>query len=128
MSDTEEVPMRDFSIPLTHRPGEIARVAHALARKGVNLKSITAMAFGGQGLIRLIADDVEAARAALQESNIPFEETELVTVLLENKAGELEDMAGKLSNAGINVHAIYVVGLDGDLVELAIASDEPKKV
>jgi hypothetical protein len=119
--------MRDFSIPLTHRPGEIARVAHALGRKGVNLKSVTAMAFGGQGLLRLIADNVEAARAALEEGRIPFEETELNSVLLENQAGELEDVAAKLANGGVNVHAIYVIGLDGDLVELAIATDDPKK-
>jgi hypothetical protein len=119
--------MRDFSIPLTHRPGEIARVSHALARKGVNLKSITAVALGNQGVIRLIADDVETARSALQESNIRFEETELVTVLLENQAGELEDVASKLANAGLNVYAMYVIGLDGDLVELAIAADDPKK-
>jgi hypothetical protein len=85
------------------------------------------MAFSGQGLLRLIADDVEAARAALQEGNIRFEESELVTVLLENHAGELEDVAGKLANAGVNLQAVYVIGLDGDLVELAIASDDPKK-
>src|SRR5208282_5355077 len=94
----EEVPMRDFSIPLTRRPGEIARVSHALARKGVNLRSLTAMAFGGQGLMRLIADDVEAARSALEEGRIPSEETELNTVLLENQAGAVEDIAAKLAN------------------------------
>jgi hypothetical protein len=119
--------MRDFAIPLTHRPGEIARVAHALGRHSVNIKSVTAMAFGGQGLLRLIADDVEAARTALREERIQFEESEVVTVLLENHAGQLEDVAAKLSNAGVNLQAIYVVGLDGDLVELAVAADDPKK-
>jgi hypothetical protein len=119
--------MRDFAIHLSHKPGELARVAHALARAGVNLKSVAGMAFANQGLLRLIADDVEAARSALQEANIRFEETELATVLLENRAGELEDMAAKLANANLNLHAIYVVGLDGDLVELAVASDDPKK-
>ncbi len=29
-----EVPMRDFAIHLTHRPGELARITNALARKG----------------------------------------------------------------------------------------------
>jgi hypothetical protein len=119
--------MRDFCIQLTHRPGEVARVAGALARKQVNLRSVSAMAFGGQGLIHLIADDVEAARSALQEANIRFEESEVVTVLLENRAGELEDVADKLSKAGVNLQAVYVVGLDGDLVELAIIADDPKK-
>jgi hypothetical protein len=119
--------MRDFAIHLTHRPGELARVTHALARKGVNLKSVAAMVIENKGTLRLIADDVEAAREALTEGHIPFEESELVTVMLENRAGELENVADKLSNASVNVQAIYVVGLDGDLVDLALAVDDPKK-
>jgi hypothetical protein len=119
--------MRDFAIHLGHKSGELARVANALARAGVNLKSVAAMAIGTQALLRFIADDVEAARAALTASNVRFEESELATVLLENRAGELEDVAARLANANVNLQAVYVVGLDGDLVELAIASDDPKK-
>ena len=119
--------MRDFVIHLTHRPGELARVGDALARKGVNLKSIAGLTLGNQGLLRLIPDDVDAARTALREAHITFEESELATVLLENQAGELAAVAGKLANAGLNLHAIYVVGLDGDLVELALATDDAKK-
>jgi hypothetical protein len=119
--------MRDLAIHVTDRPGEIARVANALARKDVNIKSIAGMGIANQGMIRVIADDIEAARAALREGNIRFEESELVTVLLENKAGELAGVAAKLSNAGLNVHALYVIGLEGDLVELAFAVDDAKK-
>ena len=119
--------MRDFAIHVTDRPGEIARVANALARKEVNIKSMAGMGIANQGLIHIIADDIEAARSALRESNIRFEESELATVLLENKAGALADVADKLSNAGLNVHAVYVIGLDGDLVELAFAVDDAKK-
>jgi hypothetical protein len=119
--------MRDFAIHLTHRPGELARIAHVLARAGTNIKSVAGMTIGNQGLIRLIPDDVEAARNALNEANVHFEENEVVTVLLENRAGELEDVAAKLANGGVNLHAFYVVGLDGDLVELAILADDPKK-
>ena len=119
--------MRDLAIHVTDRPGEIARVANALARKDVNIKSIAGMGIANQGMIRVIADDIEAARAALREGNIRFEESELVTVLLENKAGELAGVAAKLANAGLNVHALYVIGLEGDLVELAFAVDDAKK-
>jgi len=119
--------MRDFTIHLSHKPGELSRVANALARKGVNIKSLAAMTFGSQGVIRVIADDVEAARAGLQESNIRFEESELAIVMAENQAGELAVIADKLANAGLNLHAVYVVGLAGDLVELAISVDDVKK-
>jgi hypothetical protein len=85
------------------------------------------MSFGNQGVVRIIADDVEAARAALQEFSIKFEESELVTILMENRAGELANLADKLPEAGLNLHAIYVVGLEGDLVDLALAVDDVKK-
>jgi hypothetical protein len=119
--------MRDFAIHVTHRPGEIARVAGALAKKDVNIKSMAGLGINTQGVLRVIADDVGAARTALTEAHIPFEECELVTALLENKAGELADVAGKLANVGVNVEAIYVIGLDGDLVEVALAVNDVKK-
>jgi hypothetical protein len=119
--------MRDFAIHLSHKPGEIGRVATALARAGVNIKTVAAMVIGNQGMVRLICDDVDAARHALQAANVRFEEHEVVTTLRENRAGELADVADRMANGGLNLEAMYVVGLDGDLIELAIVSDDPKK-
>jgi hypothetical protein len=119
--------MKDFAIQLTHRPGELARVATALSRRGVNIKSVAGLAVGQQVLLRLIADDVESARAALEGANIRFEEHEVINVLLENRAGELATLAGKLSDAGVNLQALYLTGVEDDLVELAVVVDDVKK-
>ncbi len=119
--------MRDLVIHASHRPGELANVANALSLQGVNLKSIAAMTFGNQGTLRIIPDDINAAREALHSANIRFEEHELVVVMLENRAGELTGVAAKLADAGLNLEAVYVVGLADDLVELAIAVDDVKK-
>lgn len=119
--------MRDFTIHLSHRPGELAGVTNALSLHGVNIKSLAAISVGGQALLRLIPDDVEAARAAFQAGNIRFEEKELITLLLENRAGELTGVVGKLGDAGINLDAVYVVGVADDLIELAFAVDDVKK-
>ena len=119
--------MRDLAIHVTHRPGEIARVANALSRKDVNIKSIAGMGMGNQGIIRVIPDDIEAARTALEDANIRFDECELVSALLENKAGELAELSGKLANANVNIQAIYVIGLEGELVEVAMAVDDIRK-
>ncbi len=120
--------MRDFAIQLTHRPGELARVASSLSRKGVNIKSLAALTLGSQALVRIIADDVEAARSALKESNIRFEEAEVVQILMENQAGKLAEAADKLAMAGVNLHALYVTGVADGLVELVFVADDPKKV
>lgn len=119
--------MREFAVHATHRPGEIGRIANILAKVGVNIKSIAAMSINNQGMIRIIPDDIEATRSSLQQANVRFDESEVVQVLLENKAGELAEVADKLSNAGINLLAMYVTGIAGDMVELAIVAEDPKK-
>jgi hypothetical protein len=119
--------MKDFTIQLTHRPGELADVANALSLRGINIKSLAALNVGHQAVMRLIPGDVDAARDALHDKNIHFEENEVISILLENKAGELTGVASKLSEAGVNLQAIYLVGVAGDLIELAIAADDIKK-
>jgi hypothetical protein len=120
--------MRDFAIELTDRPGELGRVATALSRYGVNLKAVTGLAAGHHNvLVRIIADDVEAARSALEGAGIKFTEGEVVQVLLENRAGELATVTTKLAEAKVNLRAIYLTGIVDNLVELAIVTDDPKK-
>ena len=119
--------MRDCSIQLTNHPGDLARVAQALARRGVNIKALAGMSIGGVAMARILPDDIVVARSALEEAKIRFTESEVHVVLLENKAGVLASVANRLGDAGINLEAIYVTGIADDLVELAIVSDNPKK-
>jgi hypothetical protein len=120
--------MKDFAIQLTHRPGDLARVASALAHKSVNVKSLAAMSAGGQGVVHIYPDDATSARTALEEANIRFTESELHTVLLENKAGRVAEVTDRLGDEGINLDAVYVTGVLDDLVEIAFVGDNPKKI
>jgi hypothetical protein len=119
--------MRDCSIQLTNRPGDLGRVAQALARRGVNIKALAALSMGGTAIVRILPDDIVVARSALQAANVRFTEGEVHVVLLENKAGVLANVTDRLGEAGINLEAMYVTGVADDLVELAIVSDNPKK-
>lgn len=120
--------MTDFAIRLTDRPGELARVATALARYGVNLRSVAALAIDAQATLHILPDAADAARAALEQNGIKFDESEVTTVLLENRAGELARVSARLAEAGVNLKAIYVTGLVDNLVELAIVGDDMAKV
>jgi hypothetical protein len=119
--------MRDCSIQLTNHPGDLARVAQALARRGVNIKALAAISVGGVATARILPDDIVVARGAFEVANILFTEGEVHLVTLENKAGVLADVTNRLGEAGINLEAIYVTGIADDLIELAIVSDNPKK-
>ncbi len=119
--------MKDCSIQLTHHPGDLARVAQALARRGANIRALAVVSVGGHAIARIIPDDIEVARRAFQEANIRFEESEVHAVLLENKPGELAAVTNRLGDAGINLEALYVTGITDDLIEIAIVCDNPKK-
>lgn len=119
--------MKDCSVQLTHHPGDLARVAQALARRHVNIKALAAITIGDRAVARIIPDDIEAARSALEAANIRFSESEVHIVLLENKAGQLADITNRLGDAGINLEAVYLTGITDDLVEIAFVSDNPKK-
>jgi hypothetical protein len=119
--------MQDFAIRLSHRPGELAHVAAMLARYGVNLKSVAAIAMDGRATVHILPDEAEPARAALTKHEIPFAESTVVTVLLENQAGELARVSQKLGEAGVNLQALYVTSLVDNLVELAIITDDAEK-
>ena len=119
--------MRDCSIQLTNHPGDLARVAQALGRRGVNIKALAGLSVGGTALVRILPDDIVVARSALEAASIRFTESEVHLVLLDNKAGLLADVTNRLGESGINLEAVYITGVADDLVELAIVSDNPKK-
>ena len=119
--------MRDCTIQLTNHPGDLGRVAQALGRRGVNIKALAAITVAGTAMARILPDDIVVARSALEAANIRFTESEVHLVTLENKPGVLASVTNRLGDEGINLEALYVTGLADDLVELAIASDNPKK-
>ncbi len=119
--------MKEFRVILGNRPGELARLAESLARHGVNIKAISGSASGGQVTIHLIGHDVEATRAGLEAMRAQFTEQEIISLLLEDKAGEIARVANTLANAGINIDAIYLTGKADSLVELALAVDDVKR-
>jgi len=119
--------MKDCSIQLTNHPGDLARVAQALARRGVNIKALAGISVGGVAMARILPDDIVVARSAFEAASIRFTESEVHIVLLENKAGILASVTSRLGEAGVNLEAIYVTGVADDLVELAIVTDNPKK-
>ena len=119
--------MKECSIQLTNHPGDLARVAQALGRRGVNIKALAAISVGGVAIAHILPDDIVVARSALEAANIRFTESEVHIVLLENTAGMVGNVTSRLGDAGVNLEALYVTGIADGLVELAIVSDNPKK-
>ena len=63
-----------FTVQLDDRPGSLARVATALAERGVNITGIVGVAEDTDGALMLTTSDADATRAAFAALELAFEE------------------------------------------------------
>jgi hypothetical protein len=117
----------EFVVPMANRPGAMAKVAGALGKAGVNAQGI-GYATGTQGVLRFIADDARAARAALKSSGIKVKQAKpVLEIRLADKPGSLARLARRLGKAGVNVEAFYIVGAAGKRLRCVLAVNKLAK-
>ena len=123
----EDNPVREFRVTLHQKSGELARLCELISRRGLNLKSVAGIAEGGKAIICVVCEDVAGLRTTLQESRIQFEEAEVLTHLMEDRAGELSALASKLAQGGVNLSSLYILARESPLIEVGFTVDDPKK-
>lgn len=96
-----------FSLFLVNRPGVLQRIARHLAGRKINIIALSMMDSTEHGVLRLVCENTEAARAAISELNLPRTETTVLTVALPNRPGALADIVERLAAETINVHYAY---------------------
>jgi hypothetical protein len=99
---------KELKIRVESRPGMLGEVASALAEQKVNVRAVNAWVEGSQGVIRLIADRLPAARKALSKRGWMVEESEVLEVELADKPGSLARLASALGQAGIDIGHVYI--------------------
>ena len=116
---------KEFSVKLANKPGELARVAEALQKDGVNLRTIAIEHYAK--VVRVITSDPEKARQNLTESNMMFSERTLLVAKLKDGPGELARFSRALAEEGVNIDSAYMIDKDSTYVHMALAvSDENK--
>jgi hypothetical protein len=119
--------MNAFIVDLENKPGELARVAEAIAGKGINLTTLSAATCGSTGSVALMTNDEAGTRNALRDARCSFREIEAVPVWLEDKPGTLADAARRIGNAGVNIEAVLPTGMSGGKVSVAFLTSDPMK-
>ncbi len=111
--------MKEFRVQIPNKPGTLAQTTEMLAEKGVNLRSIAGVDAIGTA-VAIVPDREDLARQALNELGFQFKETDLLTVTLEDKPGQLQDVARTLGDAGVNIDSVYLLTRAGAEVELGL--------
>jgi hypothetical protein len=119
--------MNVFIVSLKDQPGELARVAEAIAAKGINITAFAGVTCGGDGSIALTTDDEAGTRDAFRAAKLSSREVEAVTATLGHTPGTLAQAARKLAEAGVNIEAALPTTMSGGTVGLAFATDQPAR-
>lgn len=98
---------KQFSIFMVNKPGALALVLGEFAGAKLNILAMTMMDSAEHGVMRVVFDRPETAKGILTGLNMPFSETDVLCVSLENKSGALAVVIEKLAKNHINVSYAY---------------------
>jgi hypothetical protein len=96
-----------FSIFMVNKPGMLAKVLNEFAKAKVNIVALTVMDSVEHGVLRMVNGNCEKVRKILERLNMPYNETEVLCINLNNKAGALALITQKLAEARINLSYAY---------------------
>ena len=116
--------MKEFRVELPNKPGELANLSVNMANSLINVRSISGIANGSPSVISLVVDQDDLLRATLTEQNLKFEEIDLITHQLSDKAGELGMLTEKLAEGNVNIESIFVLDKGAGTVEIAFTADK----
>lgn len=95
-----------LSIFLENKPGMLHEVVKRLSEAGVNIRAMTIAEVRDFGILRIIVSDVNKAKEVLQDDHI-ITTTEVVSAIMEDKAGALYDILQALEAANVNIEYMY---------------------
>jgi hypothetical protein len=98
---------KEFTITIEDKPGALGKCFLALAERGVNILAFQSFVEEGESLARIVVDDPAAAQAVLGSLRMIFEETNVATVRLAHRPGELGRAAARLGEKQINIDYSY---------------------
>ena len=99
--------VEQLSVFLENRAGRLVEVTRALSRANINIRALSLADTSEFGILRLIVNDHEKAKAVLKEQGFTVGRTSVVAVEVEDKPGALDGILQLLSDVGINLEYMY---------------------
>jgi hypothetical protein len=99
--------VKEISFTMANKVGLLSEVTTAVAGAKVNIIGICAYAMENTAYFMLTVDSNAKAKKALASLGVGIEEKDVVEVEMANKPGELQKVAKKIADAGINIEYMY---------------------
>lgn len=99
--------IKQLSVFLENRPGQLRKPLLILADAGVDIKTISLADTQQFGILRLIMRDWEKSFKLLQDAGFVVKETDVLAIEVLDRPGGLHSVFEKIESAGLNVEYMY---------------------
>lgn len=99
--------VKQLSVFVENKPGRLSDVTAALLKGNINIRAITTADSRDFGILRLIVDDTDKAKAALKEEGYVVTSTNVIAVTADDKPGGMAAIMKTLYKANISVEYMY---------------------
>ncbi|MGD0843856.1 MAG: ACT domain-containing protein [Geobacteraceae bacterium] len=96
-----------ISVFIENKSGRLAEVTRILGDADINIRALSLADTSDFGILRLIVNDREKAKAVLKEKGFTVTKTEVVAVEVPDRPGGLYQILRKLDSETINVEYMY---------------------
>lgn len=108
-----------------NRPGVLAEIGELLGRAGVNIETLAASHYLERGIIHIVVDDGDDAAETLKSNGYQVEQVRpVMTTTLDDRPGEFGSYCRRLSDAGVDISAVYLAHKGEGETELIFAVDD----
>ncbi len=116
--------IKQISVFVEDKMGELTDITTILSDNGISLKSINLVDSSDFGLLRIIVDDTKKAAFVLEKEGFSLTITNVIAVKIENRVGSFNKVVTALSKNDVNIEYIYTV--DSDKEGIFIFKVSPK--
>ena len=99
--------LKQLSLFLENRPGALSRPVQLLARAKLNIITLSLADAQQFGILRLIMQDWEGAKALLEKEGFVVKVTDMLAIEVADRPGGLAEVLGIVEKCGINVEYMY---------------------
>jgi hypothetical protein len=99
--------IEQIAIFMENKPGHLQTICRTIADAGVNIVTLSLADTQQYGILRLLTDNAEKARAALTAAGFVVNVTEVLAVEVDDKPGGLLRILDVISDGGINIEYMY---------------------
>ena len=116
---------KELSIMLENKRGALAELCSALAKVAVNIQALMVPEQPGMAPVRLVVNNIEAARRVLSDLGLKFTEADVIAVRVSDKPGALGKLTRKLADHNVDVKYAYgsILKGSGEAIIILAVSD-----